>query len=253
MPTVTGITPASGISGTPIVISGSGFTGATAVNFGVTAATSFVTDGDTLILAVVPGGSDTVDVTVVTPSGTSVLSASDQFTYASFPSGTTVNNVIANITAISGLVPTAADIIPYINELLKTLGKDARNIEGVSITTAAGAWNDLPQDFIAIQMVLDAAGRQLYTYQTTEDMILFPYPGAYTIKYYALPTPVATGTDTLDCHELLTPAFAPWCCFRLQNDPNDADAIGWANQAQSVIASAKAQIQPRRQNGRVVR
>jgi len=164
-----------------------------------------------------------------------------------------VNDVIASITAQSGLVPSVADVVPHINELLKTLGKDAGNVENSVIIATAGAWNDLPEDFISIQMILDSLGRQLLTYQTTEDMIMFPVSGTYTVKYYALPTPVALGTDTLDCRELSTPAFAPWCLFRLANDPTDADAQGWAQQAQSILASAKPQTQPRRRNMQTIR
>jgi len=164
-----------------------------------------------------------------------------------------VNDVIASITAQSGLVPSVADVVPHINELLKTLGKDAGNVENSVIIATAGAWNDLPEDFISIQMILDSLGRQLLTYQTTEDMIMFPVSGTYTVKYYALPTPVALGTDTLDCRELSTPAFAPWCLFRLANDPTDADAQGWAQQAQSILASAKTQTQPRRRNMQTIR
>jgi hypothetical protein len=84
-PTVTGINPTSGPTntGTSVTITGTGFTGATAVNFGTTAASSFNVNSDIQITAVSPvvGISGTVDVTVVTPDGTSTTSAADQFTY----------------------------------------------------------------------------------------------------------------------------------------------------------------------------
>lgn len=84
-PTVTGINPTSGLTngGTRVTITGTSFTGATAVNFGTTAASSFNVNSDTQITAVSPasGTSESVDVTVVTPVGTSTTGAADHFTY----------------------------------------------------------------------------------------------------------------------------------------------------------------------------
>jgi hypothetical protein len=83
--TVTGVSPGSGpvSGGTSVAITGSGFTGATAVNFGATAASSFTVNSDTSITATAPAASAVgpVDVTVTTPSGTSATSSADQFTY----------------------------------------------------------------------------------------------------------------------------------------------------------------------------
>jgi hypothetical protein len=90
-PTVSSISPTSGsaASGTTVTITGTGFTGVTAVKFvsidgtSSTDATSFNFVSDTQITAVVPpGGSGTVvDVAVTTPNGTSATGAADQFTY----------------------------------------------------------------------------------------------------------------------------------------------------------------------------
>ncbi len=77
LPQVTHVTP----SVHEVRIGGQGFTGATAVKFGGTDATSFTVDSDGQITAVVPAGSGTVDVTVTGPDGTSTTSAADQFTY----------------------------------------------------------------------------------------------------------------------------------------------------------------------------
>jgi hypothetical protein len=82
---VTGISPSSGSTagGTTVTITGSGFTGATAVNFGSAAATGATVNTDSSITATSPAGSaGAVDVTVVTPSGASTTSSNDQFTYA---------------------------------------------------------------------------------------------------------------------------------------------------------------------------
>lgn len=79
---MTEISPASGstVGGDSITITGSGFVGATEVEFGGVTAHMTV-DSDTEITAISPPGSGTVDVTVVTPNGPSATSPADQFTY----------------------------------------------------------------------------------------------------------------------------------------------------------------------------
>jgi hypothetical protein len=83
LPTVTGVSPASGTvgGGTSVTITGTNFTGATAVNFGGTAATGVTVNSATQATAVSPAGTGTVDVTIVTPGGTSAVNASDQFAF----------------------------------------------------------------------------------------------------------------------------------------------------------------------------
>ena len=72
------MTPLAG--GTSVTIPGQGFTGATAVDFGTVAATSFTVTSDSQITATSPAESaGTVDVTVVTPGGISAISSADQF------------------------------------------------------------------------------------------------------------------------------------------------------------------------------
>ena len=82
---VTGITPAQGpvTGGTILTITGTGFGGATAVDFGSTKATSFTVVSDTQITATSPAGTGVVHVTVVTAGGTSATSSADQFSYQS--------------------------------------------------------------------------------------------------------------------------------------------------------------------------
>jgi len=107
-PTVTGVSPASGASsgGTSVTITGTHFTGASAVMFGANNATSFTVNSASSISATAPAGTGTVDVTVLTPDGTSATSASDRFTYKSVGtcgSGAGVAHVIkptANLCAI---------------------------------------------------------------------------------------------------------------------------------------------------------
>ena len=114
---VTSISPTSGSTngGDSVVITGVGFTTATAVKFGTTAATSFVVNSDTQITAVSPAGTSTVDVTVTTPVGTTATSAADQFTYLpsvtglSPSSGTISGGDSVVITGVGFLTTTAVN------------------------------------------------------------------------------------------------------------------------------------------------
>ena len=92
-PTVTSLAPAAGstVGGTLVTIIGTGFTGATAVQFGGSSATSVTVNSATSITATAPAGSGTVDVTVTTPNGTSATSAGDQFTFVSAPTVSAVS------------------------------------------------------------------------------------------------------------------------------------------------------------------
>jgi hypothetical protein len=62
-----------------VIITGTNFTGATAVMFGAVAATTFTVNSATQITATSPAGTGTANVTVTTPDGTS---AGSPFTYA---------------------------------------------------------------------------------------------------------------------------------------------------------------------------
>jgi hypothetical protein len=85
-PRVAGVSPSSAPQGTTLAISGTGFTGATAVNFGSIPAASFIVTSDTSITAVAPGvRKGSVDVTVIGPGGTSAINTGDRFTFTRTP------------------------------------------------------------------------------------------------------------------------------------------------------------------------
>ncbi|MGO9558160.1 MAG: beta strand repeat-containing protein [Acidimicrobiales bacterium] len=88
LPTVTGVSPAVGIKGTVVTVTGTGLSRAKAVDFGTAAAKDVTVDSDTTLTATAPAGSVTgspVDITVTTPAGKSVTSSADQFTYVNAP------------------------------------------------------------------------------------------------------------------------------------------------------------------------
>jgi hypothetical protein len=73
--------------------------------FGTTAATSFTVNSDTSITATAPAGTGTVDVTVVTPNGTSATSSADKYTYETTVTSLSVDHGVAaggNSVTISG-------------------------------------------------------------------------------------------------------------------------------------------------------
>jgi len=87
-PVVSAVTPVTGLTtgGTSVTITGAGFTGATAVDFGSIGAATFTVNSDTSITATAPAESAAVtDVTVTGGSGVSAgvsaISPADQFTY----------------------------------------------------------------------------------------------------------------------------------------------------------------------------
>jgi plastocyanin len=84
VPTIKKLTPKKGpeAGGTQVTITGSGFTGATAVAFGSVAAMSFNVISDTSISAVSPAEpKSTVNVTVTGPGGTSMVAKKDRFKF----------------------------------------------------------------------------------------------------------------------------------------------------------------------------
>ncbi len=97
-PAITSFNPGSGPTGTPVAITGSNFSGATAVAFNGKAASSFVVNNATQITAVVASGTTSGKITVTTPGGTATSAGS--FTVTS--SGATLD------LSIDGLYVTQA-------------------------------------------------------------------------------------------------------------------------------------------------
>ncbi len=151
VPVVTGVTPSSGpaVGGTSVDISGQGFTGATAVDFGANnPATQVVVVSDTEVTDVSPAGGGTVDVTVTTPGGTSASGGNDQFTYQPAP-------------ARSGCFSFAMASSPW------TVGA----VQPATVTDTCG------QTFSGAALLLDQTGSLAVTsgsgYANTGDLVTF--------------------------------------------------------------------------------
>lgn len=140
-PTITSFTPTSGSIGTTVTITGTNFTGATAVSFGGTAATSFIVVSATSITAVVGSGASG-NVSVTTPDGTATLAgftfvvpvpvpAITSFTPASGPIGTTVSIIGTNFST------TPANNIVYFGATHATV--TAATSTQLTVTVPVGA------------------------------------------------------------------------------------------------------------------
>ncbi len=103
VPAVLNVNPETGAlgGGTPVTITGSGFTAATSVLFGTTPAANFTVVSDTQVTATSPVATTvgTVDVTVVNPLGTSATGTVDKFTYTRVAA---VSNISPNAGALVG-------------------------------------------------------------------------------------------------------------------------------------------------------
>lgn len=127
-PVITGISPANGVVGTPVTISGFNFNGTTAVQFGGTAAASFTVNSPVSISAITGEGSNGA-VTVTTALGTA--------TYQSFSFAPPVINSFAPITAAPGTAVTISgtnfSVIPANN--IVYFGATKAEVTAATLTT----------------------------------------------------------------------------------------------------------------------
>ena len=124
-PTISSFTPASGVPGTLVVITGTNFTGATAVTFNGTTAPGFVVNSAAQITVSVPAAATTGLLAVATPGGTATSAAS--FTVIRPP-------VISSFTPTSGPV----------GQSVALTGSDFTGATAVSLNGTAGTITGTP-------------------------------------------------------------------------------------------------------------
>jgi|GEM_PF-6529965 len=169
-PVVTSVSPTAGptAGGTPVTITGSGFTGATQVTFGNNPATNLTVKSDTQITCTSPAGTTagTVHVTVTTSSGTSATTTADQFTYYDPPTltsispnagltagGTTVlitgtNFAIAGLTSVKFGTVASPSVTVAAGGLTLTAVSPAQSagVVDITVTTPGGTTAVSPAD-----------------------------------------------------------------------------------------------------------
>ncbi|WP_332801997.1 beta strand repeat-containing protein [Sphingomonas sp. RT2P30] len=114
-PTVTSVSPASGpaAGGNNVIISGTGFTGATTVFFGSDTSRFFSVTSPTSIIAPAPASwrAGTVDVQVVAPGGTSAISTNDQYRYIAVPTVTAISPATGPVAGGTSVTITGTGFI----------------------------------------------------------------------------------------------------------------------------------------------
>jgi hypothetical protein len=131
-----------------VTITGTGFTNATAVDFGSVPATGVMVTSATTITALSPSGTGTVDVTVTTPNGKSATSPADQFTYVAAPVVAGISPAVGQVTGgtfvtITGTNLAGATAVNFGTAVVTSLISDtASQIVVISpFVTNAGAVN----------------------------------------------------------------------------------------------------------------
>jgi hypothetical protein len=141
-----GTSSGSTAGGTSVTLTGSGYTGASAVTFGGIPAQSFVVNSDTSITAVSPSqAAATVDVVVSTPTGTSAVSSSDHFTYNA-----------ASTPSVSGLSVTSGSTAGGLG--VTVTGSYFTGATGVNFGTVAAAFTVLNDSTLVATAPPQAAG-----------------------------------------------------------------------------------------------
>ena len=216
-PVVTSVTPGNGSTagGTTVTITGTRFTGATAVDFGGMAATSFHVVSDTAIIAVAPPGSGTVQVTVTTPDGTSATGNSAEFVYYTPAPHTPVTLVPTTITATPGSPVAFSSGSQTLTFTVKN--QDGGAMSGVTVNFSVTG-TLVASDLSATSTTTNSSGQATVTYtdSTVGDSgavtgTVSGYPGVTTgtaILTVVTSGVTITGSDTGATTSSSTPATA---------------------------------------------
>ena len=149
-PSMISFTPISGPLGQVVTITGTNFTGATAVQFNGTPAVTFSVLSDTLLSATVPDGATTGTISVTTPGGTATSIAIfhvipapilTSFTPSSGPIGQIVTITGTNLTGATAVQFNGTPAVTFSvlsDTLLSATVPDGATTGTISVTTPGG-------------------------------------------------------------------------------------------------------------------
>jgi hypothetical protein len=171
-PVVSSVSPNQGAAagGTTVTVTGTSFTGATAVRFGSKAATSFTVNSSTKITAVSPSGTGTVNVTVTTIQGTSTQTVTFTYVTVSAPSlaglspsqgpvsgGTGVTLTGTNLSGATAVrfdgVAATSFTVDSATQITAVAPAHAAGAAAVTVTTPGGTSNSLVYTYLAAPAV----------------------------------------------------------------------------------------------------
>jgi hypothetical protein len=220
-PTVSGVSPSSGPTGggTSVSISGTGFTGATAVRFGGTEATAFTVTSDTAITATTPAGSGTTDVVVTTAGGTSPTGTADQFTYTDSPPPSPSITPVGSLADSAGTGASSMSVTPAaVGDAWLVTVKISSSTVAVSSVAGGGATS-----WTRVESFEDSTSHDIETWLGT---ITTTGPSAITVTYNS----ANTVDDELTAQEFSS-AYGGTASWSLDT------AGGQSNQASVTITS----------------
>jgi len=164
-PVVSSISPNQGpmSGGNTVTLTGTGFSGATAVRFGGNSAISFTVFGSTRIVAVVPSGAGVVNVTVTTSEGTSAQAVT--YTYVAAPSlsslspdrgpvsgGIVVTLTGANLSSATAVrfdgIAALSFTVVSATQISAVAPAHAAGSAAVTVTTVGGTSNSLTFSYV---------------------------------------------------------------------------------------------------------
>ncbi|MFG2191694.1 IPT/TIG domain-containing protein [Streptomyces sp. NPDC048639] len=225
-PVLNSLSPSSGpaAGGTVVTLTGTGFTGATSVKFGTTAASSFTVISATQITATAPAGTGTVQVTVTTPSGTS---NGLPYTYVTVPApvlnslsptsgpttgGTTVTLTGTDLTGATsvkfGTTTASSFTVISATQITATAPAGTGTVQ-VTVTTPSGTSNGLPYAYVSAPSVTGVTPAQgPATGGTTVTLAGSGFTGATQVSFGALPATSFTVVSDTQI-SAVTPAACP--------------------------------------------